>query len=420
MKSEAQLKGHSSRESWSILARIYARLYEINKDRGLLAKAFEAVFEAHASSPGWPWPLFQLSEFAKIDESDRSAAHDLASFQSHDEQLARELRAGNHGTLAKRAAQLACITTEFGKFTLGDGGQSRSGAFVLDDPHRLLNTTIVLKPTIRQDAAVEIDTTTLFGEHIVVTGLSDRYAVPRPVAVIPDVGDSVVYVMERSRGTPLSTILLGTDGRGFCGETVDLSSALEFLGIYHKWGGLDPANSDVRSWFLGEFAKQLRQAGLGKIESETARSYMRSIVPLKLVAARKKDAHPDNWLVAENGRVVMIDLESRRLHPALLDVVQLIDDYPVFEIDEHGWEQRLALAARYWKAVSGIEPDVDVLDATYSASLILRCVAGLSRCRHKRSIELASFSLRSLDLRIAYFQKLLGFLAGSHRNARSS
>src|SRR5262245_17821799 len=58
---------------------------------------------------------------------------------------------------------------------------------------------IVLKPTTQQNATIEIDTTTQFGEHIAKLGLSDRYSVPRPVAVIPDDEDRVIYVMERAQ-----------------------------------------------------------------------------------------------------------------------------------------------------------------------------------------------------------------------------
>src|SRR5215510_1902561 len=62
-----------------------------------------------------------------------------------------------------------------------------------------LSTTIVLKPTTQQNATIEIDTTTQFGEHIAKLGLSDRYSVPRPFAVIPDDEDRVIYVMERAQ-----------------------------------------------------------------------------------------------------------------------------------------------------------------------------------------------------------------------------
>lgn len=307
------------------------------------------------------------------------------------------------------ASKLAVDGTEFRQQVLG----GRSGVFVLEDPHRLLSTTMVLKPTTLKNAEAEIATTREFDKHISSLGLGRKFSVPIPIAVIPRQGDDVTYVMERARAISLADIFLGRSGLGYGGQSSELENTVELLELYHRWGGVRNMGQRWRPRLVIDFRNLLGRFGMHESDISWAEGLFGHILPQDLPRVRKKDAHPENWMVTGAGKIVMIDLEATSWQPALLDVVQLLDDYPVFHPHEDGWHARMVLAHQYWKNVLMTEVPEGLIESTYTALAIYRCAFGVLRCHQNFSEGDSSSSLKALELRIRHFRALLKFIGSS-------
>ena len=83
----------------------------------------------------------------------------------------------------------------------------------------------------------------------------------------------------------------------------------------------------------------------------------------------------------------MIDLEVTRRCSPLLDVVQLLDDYPVFHANVTGWQARVSLAERHWKQV--IETDFAVGLVEFG----VHCIADISVCVWRSVLRQCSFEM---------------------------
>jgi len=149
---------------------------------------------------------------------------------------------------------------------------------------------------------------------------------------------------------------------------------------------------------------------LDERRSSQLKAAFQRIANVSIPFARKKDAHPENWLVSKAGKVIMIDLEAQRSQPCLLDVVQLLDDYPVFPPDSMGWQKRMRACGQYWESLFETAPPVALIEKAYAALAILRCAFGLSYCAREAGRRAASSALRSLTLRRNHFDDLLHFL----------
>jgi hypothetical protein len=211
----------------------------------------------------------------------------------------------------------------------------------------------------------------------------------------------------------LADIFLGGSGLGYGGQSSELADTLELLELYHQWGGVRNLDQRWRSRLVIDFRNLLSRFGVRESDIRGAEGLFERILPNDLPRVRKKDAHPENWMVTGAGKIVMIDLEATSWQPALLDVVQLIDDYPVFHPDERGWQARMALAHRYWKNVLRTDVPEGLIESTYTAFIIYRCVFGILRCNQNFSQGDSSSSLKALELRMRHFHALLKFISTS-------
>jgi hypothetical protein len=138
------------------------------------------------------------------------------------------------------------------------------------------------------------------------------------------------------------------------------------------------------------------------------------------VGFRKKDAHPENWLVTANGQVVLIDLESTKQLPVLYDFCQLIDDYPILTVDEEGMQMRKELLAQYCHYVAERIPELceEPLVAgdrwTVACGFTLfRAAFGLARLvrRGRDGNATTSSALRSAAVRRDHYVRLIEWFA---------
>lgn len=409
LKLSAQEKGHKSRENFSLIGRLYYRLFELDSDPDLLARAVESAIQAwrHRDGPqdqSWPWPLFQLAEFARAPAREAAAARLRSDLQ--DDPFVAMYRRGDRNALLTAGVEAALQSDEFRRRVIG----GRSEVFILEDPHELLATTMVLKPTPERNATTERAATGAFFAHLRETGLLRRFGLPAPIAILPsDKPGEVIYAMERARGDGLNNHICGVDRRGYHGEPA-VEAALEYLGHFHAWADGGPTEPRSMNGLAEPFSGYVRKLGLDRASASDLQRTFHRLIQMKLPFARKKDAHPENWLVSEQGKIVMIDLEATRPIPCLLDVVQLLDDYPVFRPDAPGWQRRIALCQDYWRRLFGIEGETGLIQSAYEALAVFRCAFGITYCANKASEEQASSALQALGLRRNHYLELLHFL----------
>jgi hypothetical protein len=177
------------------------------------------------------------------------------------------------------------------------------------------------------------------------------------------------------------------------------------------WSGGD------RRRFVRTFGEALERLGCKPEATATARTAFKALLgPLPLVT--KKDAHPDNWLIDQDGRVVMIDLEAQSPVPILLELVLLVDDAPLLDPNEDGFERRLEIAHAYLErleqAASHLRFEVDPL-TIYETFALYVVVTGLVHVRGARRRANSSFLRQATDLREAHLLDLCQVIAGAQR-----
>ena len=178
-------------------------------------------------------------------------------------------------------------------------------------------------------------------------GAPAYFKLPEPLLTIDSSQESVVYVMRRSQGEQLGRVAL--DRSTSSNARTAYTRAVAFLAYFHSWRGKPQAvglndyicrdrmiRQSLRFWQVAKFRNynQLQRA-------------LASIIPRETPILRKKDAHPENWLVNDDDNIVMLDLEASGSSPFLFELVQLLDDYPLLEADPEGWRERLAICEQY-------------------------------------------------------------------------
>jgi hypothetical protein len=126
----------------------------------------------------------------------------------------------------------------------------------------------------------------------------------------------------------------------------------------------------------------------------------------------KKDAHPENWLIDADGAVVMLDLEASADRPLIAEVVQLLDDYPLCDVSEEGFTERMGLTDHYLDALAtyGIVLSYPSPRRLYELFALQRAVFGLALVpaveRHAKS----SAALEVMRTRKEHFAALCQWL----------
>ena len=219
--------------------------------------------------------------------------------------------------------------------------------------------------------------------------------------------------MERAAAEPLADILIGPSHEGYADADRQIRSCADFLAEYHRWAGVLPPRREPYKFLAAQLADGLGHLGVAGPARALAEQAFLELAPPELPLVRKKDAHPENWLVTRDGRVVMIDLESSRPLPVLFEIAQLLDDYPAYRFDDTGWSARMALADRYWRLCIGGECEAETIFRAYSAFVAHRCIVGAARVRSNARKTSSSSALNAMRLRYAHYCAAAAFLANS-------
>jgi hypothetical protein len=328
--------------------------------------------------------------------------------------LAAAFANGDTEALLDEAVRVVLRGEEFARRRLGGRKGEWEFVYVLEDPHRLLSESYVFKHTSRNNAERDRRTIEGFRKFLHANSAPERLTLPTPLRITEVEDENVVYVMRKTRGVQLGRLVLQAQSGMRPSPQECYEDAVDFLAYFHSWSAQDGVrfNSRAKS---ADFLSEVLGAEAGRDLAGTLAERW----PL----VRKKDAHPENWLVGAAGRIVMLDFESREPCLLLLDVVQLIEDYPFIPADDNGWRLRRDLLGRYAAKLAELGIAISLstaeLESAYDALAVFRCAASSKRQRRERDAAIqrnSSSTLRATRLRLDHAAKVVEYIAANSPN----
>lgn len=364
-KRAARALQKPSRENLSVSAAASLRLWRLTGAVEHYMTAGDLALRAAETDQSWPWPVLQLADLADADAAVREAfpadspvAGPAAAW------LWSNLRDGRGSDLVERACVLAAMTEEFEQQVLG--GVSRT--FVLDDPHGLLNSTLVLKPATFEQANAERQSLRALQDWLDAYGAPSWAAVPVPLAVVQDPrrAEHALLVTRLAAGRVLRTVLAeaGTPQDPSREEARSvLERALTFLALILARRG-DAGAGARRKWMSSILQtgpkrppiEQLRLRRLGVRSPVDFLDSFTELVPTELPMVGKRDAHADNWIVTDGGNLVALDLLANSWLPFTAEAAQLLEDTPALDTSDAGLEVRRELLAVHVRVLTDAAP----------------------------------------------------------------
>ncbi|WP_460071348.1 aminoglycoside phosphotransferase family protein [Streptomyces sp. YKOK-I1] len=394
-KARARDLGDPNPGNFSVSAAGHHQLWRSTGAPEEHAAAVDLAVKAWKLDPHWPWPLMQLAEFTAARARTAAPADategtpNLGEEEHADPKVSEILRAvgeGDQAWLYREAAWTAVHAQPFRQEILG----GRSDTFVLDDPQRLLSSTLVLKPTSRGKAEAERDHLASLRRYLKDTRAPDWMLLPVPLATVELPRDwpslrkpapDTALASRRAVGRSLAAAIADAyEGRGGHPQA-SVSRAVRYLARIHAWAanesrapGQDAATATgAYARAAGQLAKRAGRLGVSRPDALGAR--WRAVTPASLPPIPGRDAHAENWLVTGNGKVVALDLEPHGHFPLLYEVVQLLEDHAALDLKESDWREREVLCHLYLDELAALGhpvtvTDVDVLPAYQSFALV--------------------------------------------------
>lgn len=413
------------RENYSLTSKVNYLLWSLNKDKENLFKAIKFAAKASAEDPSWPWPYFQLADYSdEANKDERIAAFNdaLDNLDGHDKELEQALRSQNTTKLNSIGSRAAVNSTEFEKSILG--GRLRS-VYLLDDPHKLLSNSIVLKRGERKDIDRDSKYTEAFADYLSKTNAPKMFRTPKKLGIEHQDGHSV-YVMTLEKGNDFGSFIL--DDLATRGESQKFGLlAAQLLGYFHSW-----------AWTIGEVK-------IGSSEKITERVFIRAaawfkragihhdlldklvLCSRKLGESRqllflKKDAHPENWIIGFDRTLTVFDFENSTLMPILFDLCQLLDDYPLANFDSNGIKYRQLAIQNYLSVMCQLVPELKTevkyidVEHIYFSNLVARTAFGMGRIMLKLAGEsdVSSSALKGNKQRMRHYYNAATWLSSNY------
>ncbi|MGW7369528.1 hypothetical protein ACWGI8_40445 [Streptomyces sp. NPDC054841] len=444
-KAKARDVGDRNPNNFSVSAAGHHQLWQKTGVPAELATAVDLALRAFRQDPHWPWPLMQLAEFATAqartgaltpaagaeDSAEdgaggpvragsgaetgggagrdrpgsgplRSGRPDPASLEA--QRLLDAVHEGDQGGLYEEAVRTAVHALPFRQAVLG----GRSETFVLDDPQRLLSSTLVLKPTTRAEAEAEQAHLASLGRYLRRTGAPKWMHLPTSLALVdlPEDWQSsrqpapdTVLASRRSVGRSLAAVIADAyEGRGRHPREA-VRRAVQYLARIHVWAaesmvsdaaaaGAPSAVTDSGAVAVPVAATNAYEAVARDLVKRAGRiglplpdelgAHWTAVTPQALPSVPGRDAHAENWLVTDSGAVVALDLEPHGHLPLLYEVVQLIEDHAALDLQQSDWPDREALCGVYLAELEALGHPATVVDddvlAAYQSFALVRAV----------------------------------------------
>ena len=249
LKHEARNSGSEpAREAYSVAASAAHALWKLTGDQDDYRTAVSLASWAAAVDPAWPWPPLQLAELV----TSKGRAAGVLPITPVDQGTAvvaatdvwSAARAAETDRLYVMGCSRAVDSLEFRQTVLG----GRSKAYVLDDPHGLLSTTLVLKPMDDLGSA-EVENGNLrdFAAYLSRSNAPTWAETVQPLAIVPTKG-RLVLATRRSSGRTLTAVISNalrdpTTPR-LAHAVESLKRALRLLARVHAWRGAPPTGAD--------------------------------------------------------------------------------------------------------------------------------------------------------------------------------
>jgi hypothetical protein len=319
----------------------------------------------------------------------------------------------------RQGCRLAIHNKEFYRREFG----SRQLVYVLDDPHRLLKQSFVFKHTDRTTAEYEVSALEGFQVYLRRTGAPELFKLPEPITIIPlEENNEVGYVMRRARGEQLGQSSMNSPKSPTTIQAYQ--HALKFLAYYHAWGvermGMGVFSKTNIASLVLKTTRFFKSCGISIENRNKLSRAIQSLIPPNLPSLIKKDAHPENWLIDANENIVMLDLETQTFCPLFLELVQLLDDYPLLEVTFNGWQTRMGLCKTYIEALLSLKVDtteyIKLLPDAYEAFALLRTSFGLARNKTKARWS-SSSAVREASIRNSHYLQIIRFLSETSTNS---
>lgn len=403
LKERFLIEYAGSREGWSICCAAYRTLAELQEDLDCLSRAVRAAINAHNVDPTWPWPLLQLAEIFESEEPSQESRdfveESIGALIESEGDLASNLK--------NTAVRLAVSNSEFEKEVLG----GRTRVYVLDDPHRLLSASLVLKPTTDRQAHAEMEATLGFSRYVEELEMEVDYILPKPIGINHLKSGKCIYAMAREKGQTLGDavtehLLEGKNDKAYS----LLNLAIRFLATFHAWRSKTYVGRKVGSSWTSLIQNSVHLPEEDAVVIGRESITIDRLFPTSSMLLPKKDAHPENWLVNEKGKLVMLDLESTGWRPAIFEVAQLLDDYALIPVTDSGFEQRLALVGIYSSEMKRqgvpLVANEGQIESLYAISWSARAAFGLGYCRRQNRVEFSTAQKRLADRTKHYLTSL--------------
>jgi hypothetical protein len=369
----------SLRENLSVTANAALQIWSITHSAADLTTAIRAAADAAQTAPTWAWPVMQLGEASRAPERERGIARQHLGERATEPLVAMTLN-GEADKLLHEACRIA-VENRVG-FHRDFNYSGRSKVYTIDDPHRLLSTTLIVKETPKDNAEREVTTIRAFRDYLSATEAPAWMRLPEPLTTIESARNTA-YVMRRESGIELGIAVLRSSDPA-AAMNVLLDRAVRFLARFHAWRGVGSGLVAAASLSdaIRDSVKELASlCNVPREERLRVAEILRAALHAELPTVAKKDAHAENWLVTRHQSVVMLDLEATESarFPVLYEVAQLMEDQGLLPPDAAGWTGRHALMTAYLgdlAALSGNETllrlDRALLERSYAAFALIR------------------------------------------------
>ena len=260
--------------------------------------------------------------------------------------LSQRIAAGDFRSVLAEAASEALSSPDLSVANLG----GRSGVITVSDYFNVVGGTFVFKATTVLSWKRELRRSEALRESLHDAGLADRFGVVDHLSPgwdeMADMSDtaSVNTVRRFAYGQVLSdyALTLPIERR-----VNAVSLAATYLGyihaLEHAAAGLAVGvRKDVK---VKEVGRWLKRIGLEDPLSVFDR-YWACYGDLPMY--RRRDAHPLNWLVVSEDRLLAVDLEATGWRPMTYEVAQLTEDSCL--LPPKDWDSRLAVLNAYMEA----------------------------------------------------------------------
>ncbi|POH67782.1 hypothetical protein C3B60_06055 [Cryobacterium zongtaii] len=364
-------------------AQDYLFLARLESASDLRRRGVDILIEQHMADDGAPSPLVLLA--TEIEE--HGALSSVRAVASMNVELLSAVRSGDSVAILRMAAKCALASPELRRRGLG----GRGGVVTVDDYSGVSGQTFILKDMSLESQQRDLSRAQALSVDIRGAQLEAWFGVVEHLMSehIDGHESGVEHVISVRRYLSGKTLRAALEERTQSPSRL-LKSCVEFLAFIHanEAKRVQPRHvrREIKTKELGRWLKTVTPRSEESFEKWWA-------LVESMPALPRRDAHSLNWLVDSESRILAVDLETVGSRPAMYEVAQLIDDWPIYAADD--WAVRNELHSCYVRALKkfGVDIDFEFSLKAYQASTAARAVSLLTDPTGTNSLRLHGFRL---------------------------